>query len=194
MAKPYTYPTIFEDANRFTTRFLIDNGYLKPGYRSGKITHYRGERETGSARMETTIEEDGTAGTLKLSYSVNHRAAKTYTYQLITQPSNLGRGRVWYIVCPATGKRCRKLYCIEGRYLSRYAFPKAMYRQQTENKQVRDIKQVVPKWPVGKRTTYAGRHTKAYVRYLVAGWKFDDSIMKLGKRLSFSRFDSFLKP
>jgi hypothetical protein len=183
MPKPYTFPVLLDSTSNITTRFLIDNDYLKPGTHYGTVTHYLNGNRTGSALIKTIIKDDGTGGKLELSYSINGGPQKVYPYDLITKPSNLGRGRVWYIVCPATGKNCRKLHQIGGQYLSRHAFPDAVYRLQTESKDIRQVKQYVPPWPEGKRTTYAGLHTKAYVRHKVAEWKAQQSMLELAQRL-----------
>lgn len=52
------------------------------------------------------------AGTLTLDYSTGRdgeRKTITCTVQLVTLPRHYG-GRIWYFVCPYTGRRARKLY------------------------------------------------------------------------------------
>lgn len=48
--------------------------------------------------------------------------------------SNLGKGRIWYFLCPETNKRCRKLYLIGGYFLHREAFKGCMYESQSKSK------------------------------------------------------------
>jgi len=50
------------------------------------------------------------------------------------EPSNLGKGNIWYFLCPATGKRCRKLYLVGERFLHREAFEGCFYQKQVQSK------------------------------------------------------------
>jgi hypothetical protein len=60
-----------------------------------------------------------------------------YRVQMEALPSNLGKGKLWYFICPRTGKRCRKLHFLEGYFLHRSAFPSALYELQTWSKEDR---------------------------------------------------------
>lgn len=62
---------------------------------------------------------------------------QNYKIDLVSLPSNLGKGKVWYFRCPHTFKRCRKLYCVGGEFLHREAFKRCMYICQTESKHYR---------------------------------------------------------
>ena len=57
---------------------------------------------------------------------------KDYKVQIEKIPSNLGKGFLYYFICPRTYKRCRKLYKPKGsnQYLSRTAYRKLYYRSQ----------------------------------------------------------------
>jgi len=52
----------------------------------------------------------------------------TYTFggeqeqqiDLVWQQSNLGRGGIWYALCPVSRRRCRCLYFWNGQFVSRY--------------------------------------------------------------------------
>ncbi len=95
-------------------------------------------------------------------------------------PSNLGKGRVWYFLCPDTGKRCRKLYWINSQFSSRHAFPDAMYRSQAESRRDRILRRYItlagttknPKaeWDNSDqqhfRAYYRGKPTRRYRDYL----------------------------
>ena len=54
-------------------------------------------------------------------------------------PSNLGKGIIWYFLCPKTNNRCRKLYLVDGLFLHREAFTGCMYESQTVSKKYRQI-------------------------------------------------------
>jgi hypothetical protein len=46
-------------------------------------------------------------------------------------------GKVWYFLCPNTGKHCWKLYMINAYFLHRSGFRGAMYEKQTYSKNAR---------------------------------------------------------
>ena len=62
--------------------------------------------------------------------------------QLTSIPSNLGKGVVWYFICPFTWKRCRKLYLLDERFMHRSALPSEMYECQTQSKKWRGIDKI----------------------------------------------------
>jgi hypothetical protein len=63
--------------------------------------------------------------------------SKNYRVNLVSIPSNLNNGRVWYFVCPTTGKRCRKLYCHNGIFKHQRALSGVMYNSQLRSKKTR---------------------------------------------------------
>jgi hypothetical protein len=91
--------------------------------------------------------------------------------------SNIGNGRVWYFLCPHTGKRCRKLYLADTYFLHREAFKGCMYEKQTYSKIVRQqfklwekvfcsdkiYEQMYKKY---FKKQYAGKPTKKYLNLL----------------------------
>jgi hypothetical protein len=95
--------------------------------------------------------------------------------QLISVPSNLGKGVVWYFVCPHTGKRCRKLYLADTYFYHRSAFKGCMYEKQTLSKRTRNwdkhfsylyltdkiYQQINAKH---FKKTYSGKPTKKYLK------------------------------
>jgi len=75
-----------------------------------------------------------------------HSICFTYLYsgeskhveiELVSKPSNLGRGQVHFFVCPITSKYCRKLYLFQGYLTSRLAIPGGLYDSQVWSKQYR---------------------------------------------------------
>ena len=55
----------------------------------------------------------------------------SYKISLVSLASNIGRGVVWFFLCPQTSKRCRKIYLLRERFLHREAFTGCMYEIQT---------------------------------------------------------------
>lgn len=69
--------------------------------------------------------------------SGNKHHKTTNKARLVSLPSYLGKGLIWYFLCPKTSKRCRKLYLIDGYFLHREAFKGCMYESQTQSKSYR---------------------------------------------------------
>jgi hypothetical protein len=175
MPKPYTLPTLVDEVKTLSITSLAGWGYLKPGsFKSGIVTWSRGERKTGiiSIAVNTTTPTPY----LELDYSYQGKAIR-YQVALVAVPSNLGKGKVWYFLCPSTGKRCRILYEAGELFLHREAIKGGMYYKQTYSKRHRAMF-----IPMGKvfdlekeyevlykphfKTTYRGKPTKRYVRLL----------------------------
>lgn len=138
MAKRPTFPDCFDEVRQISICTLRDLGYMERSSKVGDIVWTRGDRETG--RVGLTV--DMSAGYIRLRYLV---AGKLINYRVLLDsiPSNLGRGRVWYFVCPETGRRCRKLYFIGKYFLSRFAYPYAMYSKQTDAKGFRNVRAAI---------------------------------------------------
>ena len=97
--------------------------------------------------------------TLKgIHYEGEHRKV---TVSLCSEPSNLGKGQVWYFLCPYTGRKCRTLF-LNGKVIaSRYAFCH-VYSYQNESRINRLLssfgKNDSPERKYGKKT-YKGKVT-----------------------------------
>lgn len=65
---------------------------------------------------------------LRFAYSYDG-IVKDYRVTLSSVPSNLGKGEIYYFICPVNGSRCRKLYWCEesGLLQSRTAFKERLY-------------------------------------------------------------------
>ncbi len=92
-------------------------------------------------------------------------------------PSNLGKGLIWYFLCPQTNRRCRKLYSIGGYFLHREAFNGCMYETQTQSKKYRQLDKTLGAYfeidnlyeelyKKNFKKTYAGKPTKRYLRIM----------------------------
>ncbi len=120
------------------------HGYLKPNqWKNGNLTWSR--NETKIASISIRVDSDPDYSYLELSYRNNDIPIK-YRVQLITVPSNLGKGVIWYFVCPHTGKRCRKLYLGETYFYHRTAFRGCMYEKQTHSKKWRQLNKTFGKY------------------------------------------------
>jgi hypothetical protein len=79
---------------------------------------------------------------LQLNYTIsnNKTAEKTemnYKVYIEFVPSNLGKGRVMYFICPISGKRCRILYRAYGslHFKAREAYTHRLYYNAQRNSQ-----------------------------------------------------------
>jgi len=59
------------------------------------------------------------------------KEGKHQTIELVSIPSNLGKGIRWYFVC--TGKRATYLFLYKGVFIHRLGIDKAFYKKQTES-------------------------------------------------------------
>ena len=161
MAKPCTFPTLYDDCLQLDISFLRKQGYLNPDqWKSGTITWSRNGNKTASISIQVNTQPESLY--LELDYKCNE-APINYRVQLVSAPSNLGKGVVWYFVCSHTGKRCRKLYLIGGYFLHREAFKGCMYKIQTESKRERQTtRKYKPMWKGNEYDQLQAKHFKHY--------------------------------
>ena len=173
MPKPHTFPILYDEVRTVGISFLTKHGYLRPNQcQSGIITWRWSEYQKSSisVTVNTGIEDPY----LELDYEYNQTRI-TYRVLLVSAPSNLGRGVVWYFLCPKTGKRCRKLYLVGGYFLHRLAFTGCMYSKQTLSKMGRVLdRQITTAFLSDElyaqlyrkhfKKQYAGKPTKRYLK------------------------------
>ncbi len=129
MPKPHTFPTLFDELKTVSISFLKKHGYLKLNHwQSGIITWSRNGNKTGSISININTRLESPY--LELDYKSNDTPIK-YQVNLVSIPSNIGKGIIWYFICPHTRKRCRKLYLVGGYFYHSSAFRGCMYEKQT---------------------------------------------------------------
>jgi len=135
MPKPQTFPTLFDEVKTVSISFLTKYNYLKPNqWQSGTITWSRNGNKTGSISIKVNTQSESPF--IILDYKCNE-VPINYKVRLVSTLSNLGKGIVWFFVCPSTGKRCRKLYLADTYFYHRSAFRGCMYEKQTQSKKSR---------------------------------------------------------
>jgi hypothetical protein len=156
--------------------FLANHGYLKPNQlKSGSIHWSRNGEKMGGISIRVCTHSE--MQFLELDYKCNGAPIK-YRVQLVTLPSNIGKGVVWYFVCPKTGLRCRKLYLADTYFYHRSAFNGCMYEKQTQSKNSRYLDKTLfaffdtdryysQLYKKHFKKTYAGKPTKKYLRLMV---------------------------
>ena len=173
MPKPYTFPTLFDEVKTVSISFLTKYNYLKANQRqSGTITWSRNGNKTDSISVRVNTQSEQPY--IELDYRCNEAPVK-YRVQLVSVPSNLGKGLVWYFICPYTDKRCRKLYLTDTYFYHRSAFKGCMYKKQTQSKKQRYFNKTLSLYFRSDelfehlykkyfKKQYAGKPTKKYLK------------------------------
>lgn len=174
MPKPYTFPILVEDLLCLPMSFLKKQGYLV-SYQSQSGTMYWSRREERIASIGISVIIHHDEGHFELNY--NHKDEPiSYKVRIISKLSNLGKGLVWYFVCPNTGKLCRKLYGSKY-FLHRDAYTGIMYQKQIESKKYRLMDKLYGPYFDSERLYdqlykpyfkkyYKGKPTKRYTKIL----------------------------
>jgi hypothetical protein len=170
-----TFPTLLDEVKQISITKLKEFGFMEPdSFKSGQLTWSRRGQEVGSINIFVYMQDSPFA---ELSYTYNKEEQIKYKVGLDSVASNLGIGKIWYFVCPHTGKRCRKLYGAGKYFLHRDAFPDAMYECQTYSKKGRQIDKICKIMNGSEKlyselyskhfkTHYAGKPTKRYKKIL----------------------------
>jgi hypothetical protein len=167
-------PIFYDYCLHVSISFLKRSGYLSPNqWKSGRITWSRveGERKQITGRIGISVNTQIESPYLELDYTYNGEPIN-YRVNLISVLSNLRKGKVWFFLCPHTGRRCRKLYCVGEKFLHRQAF-KGLYKIQTYSKRLRKEMKVFESMfllddiltEIDKpyfRTEYRGKPTKRF--------------------------------
>lgn len=102
---------------------------------------------------------------------------------LIPWSTNLGRGTMWFFQCPVTRLKCRNLYCVHGRWVSKSAIVAPRYKVQLMGRTARMLARYHrylkgASRPYGKMT-YRGALTpygKRVERAERLTWELDDQV------------------
>ena len=176
MPKFPTYPTLFDECRIISVSDLRKWKYLKMNTaKSGTIT-WRNRYDDVTSRLRIQIVFNESEQYLYLNYNCNDNS-HYYKILLTSIPSNLGKGVVWYFICPVTWKRCRKLHLLDERFMHRSALPSGMYECQTKSKKWRGIEKVYGAYfeldnlyeqlySKHFKKFYAGKHTKRYLKIM----------------------------
>ncbi|MCD4697866.1 MAG: hypothetical protein K8S16_16695 [Bacteroidales bacterium] len=174
MAKPHTFPTLYNEALQIHISKLKAWDYLEPGQiKSGTLNWSSNGNPTGSISIRVNTHKQPY---IELDYKYRDEP-RNYKVRLVSMPSNLGKGHIWYFLCPQINKRCRKLYLIGGYFLHREAFNGCMYECQTKSKHSRNFNKLIgvyfkldelyeQLYSKHFKKFYAGKPTKKYIRLM----------------------------
>ena len=175
MPKFPTIPTLYDEVLQLSITKLKEWKYLNPEQiKSGTITWSRNGNTTGSISIKVNTHSEQPFIELDYKYKDEPRNCQI---QMVSVPSNLGKGLILYFLCPQTNKRCRKLYLIGGYFLHREAFKNCMYESQTKSKKYRQLYKKLGAYfksdnlyselyKKNFKKTYAGKPTKKYLRIM----------------------------
>lgn len=165
MAKRSTHPTLFDECKRIELAYLWKRYAMwMPRRLRTALSWTCGGRPAGNIDLVIDTREMY----VELDYRYGDEP-RHYRVPLVSVPSNLGKGRVWYFLCPQTGRRCRILYGVNGWFFHRTAFRGCCYDRQTFSKQARLLDYTV--FPRQEelddrlekcRKTYGGKPTRRY--------------------------------
>ena len=175
MPKISTFPTLFENVLKLNLSKLQERIYLEIGQKNeGTLTWGRNGEETGSISIIVNLIRERPFIELDYKYGNENR---NYKIPLVSIPSNLGKGKVFYFLCPITEKRCRILYCINGYFLHREAFEGCMYEKQRDSKEWRKQRKALERYYASDdiykeiysrhfKKYYKGKPTKRYLKLI----------------------------
>lgn len=198
---------------RYQTGVITSRGAMKLGLKnliqrviSGSLPYpYTGTIKWDSgAKIGFSITNDADNLTLKLYYThTDHNGVKTdmsYFVELVTIPSNLGIGKIYYFKCPVSNKLCRTLYLAYGSqyFKHRAAYnTRIYYMGQIRSKNDRfnyrywDLDELLEYIHAkGYKTQYKGKPTKIAIRVQRLTWHKNEYNLKrfvlLGARWGIS--------
>lgn len=156
--------------NKLSITMLRKAGFLRTqGYQLRSIRWDETDREIVSVVVNTSDIHPY----VLISHNQPSRLIK-YKVPLTTIPSNLGKGKLWYFLCPQTNKRCRVLYFNENHFSHRTGLRNHYYFLQTMSHKSRSAIRILKTFKAGEfavqqlgqkhfKKMYNGRKTKKYL-------------------------------
>lgn len=175
MARTTSFPKLFDDAFKIDLSVLKKRGFLRPNQvNTGVVEWWLLGRRRGAVTVEVTTVSD--EWSLEIKYRQNDFLLSEQV-ELASFPSNLGRGVVWYFICPTTKNKCRTLYSFDGSpFQHREAFEGCFYQSQVRGKESELCNEMRRYSGLSKafeeleskyfKRSYAGFPTKRYLKLL----------------------------
>ena len=158
MPKFPSFPTLYDGVLTLSITKLKEWGYLEPDQRKRGSNQWSANgNKTGE--IDIAVFTDLEEPYIYLDYLFREKPMK-YHINFVSVPSNIGKGSVWYFLCPHTGKRCRKLYSIGGKFLHREAFTGCMYESQKGSHKNRKLVRLYDRHFAGEK-----RYSQIYSRH-----------------------------
>jgi hypothetical protein len=174
MPKYPTHPSLYDRVLKISITKLVGWGYLKPNQRinTNMVWSSNGETRGEIKILVDTTENDNMF--IELDYKYKDQL-RHYKINIVSINSNLGKGKIYYFVCPHTQRLCRNLYSISGYFYHRRAFKGCMYECQIQSKKYRSLNSQFGSYfksdniyeqlhKKNFKKTYAGKPTKRYLK------------------------------
>ncbi len=161
------------EAQRIEISFLLKQGFIsKGGIISGSLSWNNGssigiQSETTEGKQEIRLYYQNQKPTGEIN-------DLDYRIQLSSIPSNLGRGLIWYFICPISGRKARILYkCYGSLYFkSRKAYQGRIYyscqiasKNNLHNERYFSLEKEIGKLkPLIRKKQYQGKETRLQER------------------------------
>lgn len=137
MGRHSNVPTIYDDCKTITISNLKTWKYLNPNTQtSGNIVWSKNGERKGNVLITVCMNPEDTY--VEFDYTCNGEVIK-YQIRLVQVPSNLGKGYLWFFLCPKTRKLCRKLFLVNTYFYHRTAFKGGFYNKQTLSHKNRNL-------------------------------------------------------
>lgn len=165
------------EARRLDLSFLLKEGFIKKNAKiQGVINWSIRDEPTGSMTILTNHAPDEKY--IRLSYTAtDYNKVQTsfdYKIDLVEVDSNLGKGKVLYMICPESGRRSRILYLAYGanKFKCREAYQNRLYFSTQKsskldfwNTKYFEMVSKLEKFGSLRTTTHKGKPTKRALRY-----------------------------
>ena len=162
MPKNYTFPFLFDEVKSLSITDLKKIGYFNYNRTtSGNVNWKMREENTGSISIKVTISDENKH--IDFDYTCNNESYN-YRVYLVTVKSNLNKGIIFYFQCSFTGKRCRKLHLIKGKFQHRTALKSGMYSTQTNSKKWRIMEKYYSSY-FDSEKIYSEFYAKHFTKY-----------------------------
>lgn len=193
MPKPYTAPLLINQEKTLKAGYLSKYGYFKPNTKTTGLTGWTSNRTKDLDIIITVVMEQSNEHVILSYIDFNYESIKQIIY-LKSKPSNLGKGLIWFFICPFTGVTCRNLIFVNNRFMHRSNLINAMYSTQADSKYWRKMFQLQPNIPTTQKILdepnkkyykkyYKGEITKRYKKHLSTLQKWIDNSNERNKLL-----------
>jgi hypothetical protein len=163
MPRYSNFPTLIDELRSFTIADLKKLSYFKKGaFVSGTMNWINRDNEITSS-ICIAVHNSEFNSYLELDYKCNG-GKFNYKVDIVMLPSNLGKGKVKYFICPFTKKRCSKLHLIDGRFMHRSALSNPLYSKQVESKRWREWSKMFGA-PFKLENVYEELYSKGFTKY-----------------------------
>ena len=141
MPKPQTFPYLFDELKNINISTLIKLKYLIKGQTKSGVLTWRNRHNEVTGRITINVHFTQSKQVLNLDYKTEDEIYNV-NINLASIPSNLGKGLIWFFICPYTFKKCRILHLIQGKFIHRSALKTGMYSKQYISKEWRQVDRV----------------------------------------------------